>query len=129
MSLGNILKQAKIDAAKIAASGGFEVDVILTSPDAANSVTVTGIGTGTWMTFDDTEQGRSFNSSSNSIDIPEQLLIDAAYPYKNSKGYVDLEKHTVHLNDEASMTGKFVINEVHPNATLGLIVCILGKKS
>lgn len=128
MAAAALLQQAKKDAAKIASSGGFQVDAILSTKDGAVSLAVTGLATGTWMFFDDSEQGKSVNSSSNSFDIPEQQLIDAAYPYQNNRGRIDLKDHNIVVNDGASMSGSFVINEQHPNATLGLIVCILGRK-
>lgn len=127
MAIGALLQQAKKDAALFASAGGFQVDVILQPKDRSVSLPVTGLGTGTWMVFDDTRDGKSINSSSNHFDVPEQLLIDGAYPYKNSRGLISLVGHFVTLNDGAGMSGTFVINEQHPNATLGLVICMLGR--
>lgn len=123
---GALLAHARGLAAAIATSGGFTVTATLTTPDNATMLEVTGLGTGTWMVFEDMRQNKPVNSRSNSFDIPEAQLIAATYPYKNSLGRIDLRKHKVIVTDNAGLQGTFTITEDHYNATLGLIVVILG---
>lgn len=122
---GALLQHARGLAAAIATSGGFVVTAMLSTPDNATSLAVTGLGTGTWMLFEDVRQNKPVNSRSNSFDIPEAQLIAAGYPYKKN-GKVDLRKHNVTVTDDAGMQGVFTITEDHYNATLGLVVVILG---
>jgi len=71
-------------------------------------------------------KGKPVNSTSFSIDIPEVQLIAGAYPYKVN-GIINIQGHGIVLNDGAGLSGNFVIAEQHRNATLGLIVCTLGR--
>lgn len=127
MAIGALLQQVKKDAALFASAGGFQVDVIIQPKDRSTSLAVTGLATGTWMIFDDTRDGKATNSTSNHFDVPEQQLIDGGYPYKNSRGLISLVGHHITLNDGAGMSGTFVVNEQHPNATTGLIILMLGR--
>lgn len=124
---GNILALAKRDALRFSSAGGFEVTVVLSNPGGTFSLGVTGPATGTWMLFDDTANGKTVGSSSNSFTIHEVLLINGSYPYKDANGRVSMKNHKVSLDDKAGMSGSYTINEVHYNSTLGLIVCILGR--
>ncbi len=124
--IGNLLETARADAAKIVSSGGFQVSATLSKPDGSNPLAVTGLATGTWMVFDDNQQGKAVNSRSNSYTIPVAQLIAANYPYVTT-GRINLLQHKITVVDGGGMAGNFVITEQHPNTTLGLIVCLLGK--
>ena len=126
--IGSLLQLAKQDAAFIASAGGFQVDFTITTPDGVTSLSGTGLATGTWKEFMEDQKGKPVNSTSFSLDIPELQLIAGAYPYKVN-GIINIQGHGVILNDGAGMSGNFVINEQHRNATVGLIVCILGRAS
>lgn len=125
---GNLLQAARADAAKIATSGGFTVSAIITTPDNVTSLAVTGLGTGTWMAFDDLRQGKVVNSTSDSFNIPVTQLIAGNYPYLVN-GRINLLKHKIIVSDGAGMAGTFIIAEQHPNTTLGLVVCTLGRSA
>lgn len=127
---GALLQHARGLAGKIAgnATGGFSVTATLSTPDNLTTFAVTGLGTGTWMVFEDLRNNKPVNSSSNSYNIPESQLIAAAYPYKNGRGIISMVGHKVIVTDNAGLAGTFEITEQHPNATLGLIILILGKK-
>lgn len=128
--VGGLLQHARGLAASIAgnAINGFSVTATLTTPDNTTTLAVTGLGTGTWMVFEDLRNNKPVNSSSNSFDIPESQLIAGDYPYKNARGLLSLVGHKVTVTDNAGMAGVFEITEQHPNATLGLVVLILGKQ-
>lgn len=128
MSIGNLLQTARADAAKIATSGGFTVSAIISTPDGLTTLAVTGLATGTWMSFDDLRQGKPVNSRSNSFDIPIDQLIIANYPGVVN-GRANLIGHKIIVSDGAGMAGIFRITEQHPNTTLGLVVCLLGASS
>ncbi len=123
----SLLQQARADAAAfVSDTDGFGITATLTTPDNATSLAVTGLGTGTWMVFENIRQNKPVNSRSNSFDIPEAQLIAAGYPYKNA-GVVDLRDHKVIVTDDGGLQGIFTISEDHYNATFGLIVVILGN--
>lgn len=123
--IGNLLQQARQDAAKIATAGGFTVSAVLSLPDGSQPLAVTGLATGTWMVFDQTQQGKPVNSRSNSFTIPVSQLDAANFPYKDGTR-INLLKCKIFVQDGAGMAGTFTVNEQHPNTTLGLIVCLLA---
>lgn len=124
---GNLLMAARADAAKIASAGGFQVSAVLSTPDNSVQLPVVGLGSGTWMVFENLQSGKIQNGTSNSFTIPADQLIIAGYPYLKGNR-CDLKGHYVTVTDTQGMAGTFVINEQHPNTTLGLIPCILGHK-
>jgi len=127
--IGNLFQLAKQDAAFFAGtSGDWQTEFTITTPDGLTSYTGSGLSTGTWKEFMEDSKGKPANSTSFSIDIPEAQLISASYPYKIN-GIINIQGHGLQLNDGASLTGNFVIAEQHRNATLGLIVCTLGRAS
>lgn len=132
MHTGSLLQAARADYAKIASAGGFEVSAILTTKSSiipAVSISVTGLGTGTWMVFDNMTSGKPTNATSDSFNIPEDQLIAAGYPYTKADGTISIKGHTIQVTENGSLGGLFVINEQHYNATLGMVIVILGKKS
>lgn len=125
MSAGKILAQARIDAAKFTESGGFQVDVTLTTPDGSVSVNVTGTGSGRWVMFDN--EGNGVNAGKNSIRFAESTLNNAGYTVRSQKnGKVNLYHHKVSFLDANGKLQKYLIEEVFPNATTGLIICMMG---
>lgn len=128
--VGGLLQSARADAARFAADAinGFAVSATISNPDNSVSLAVTGLGTGTWMVFEDLRNNKPVNSSSNSYDIPEGQLIAGNYPYKNSRGIVSLKGHKVTVTDDKGLAGTYEVTEQHPNATTGLIILILGKQ-
>lgn len=127
---GALLQHARGLAGQIAgdANNGFSITATLSTPDNTTTIAVTGLGTGTWMVFEDLRNNKPVNSSSNSYDIPESQLIAGNYPYKNSRGLISLIGHKVSVTDNAGLAGTYEVTEQHPNATTGLVILILGKK-
>ena len=123
--MADLLRQARLDAAKIITSGGFGADITLTTKNGATTVTVKGLCTGSWISLD--TDGNPVNSTKNHVDIPEQALIDLSYPLRNAANKVDLEGHKVSFKASNGDTLNFVVSESYPNGTLGLIICMLGK--
>lgn len=124
---GKLLAQARKDALKFATSGGFQDDIILTTPDGSLTITCSVLVTGRWQSFMD-DNGKIVNSASNHICIPEAVLTALAYPVRSlTTNKVKLENHKVQAKDNNGTIFNFVINSCYPNSTTGLIVCILGQ--
>jgi hypothetical protein len=122
---GKLLMQARKDAIKFATAGGFEEDIILTTPNGLFELSFKSLTTGHTERFD--TEGNAVNSQSFHVNIPEQVLIDGNYPYTNSEGKIKLINHQVQFIDNAGANTVWVIAEQMPNKTTGLIPCILGK--
>ncbi|MBB6236495.1 hypothetical protein HDC90_001107 [Pedobacter sp. AK013] len=123
---GRLLQAARRDLNKIVSSGGFEDDIILSTPDGTITVEVKGLTTGITERYDN--EGNKVNSSKTHVSIPEETLLLLAYPVRSVKsGKVALLDHKVKVNDSNGNTQSFVITETNPNATTGLIICFLGR--
>jgi len=124
---GKLLNAIRKDALKFATSGGFEDDIILTTPDGSKSVTLTVLTTGRWQSFLD-ENGKVINTASNHICIPESALIALDYPVRSQQtNKVKLDSHKVQAKDNNGTVFNFVIDTCYPNSTTSLLVCILGQ--
>lgn len=120
---GNLLNIARRDAKKYITKGGFEVDIILTSP-ADVVLATTGLASKHWINFD--ADGNSINSKNAHICISESDLSDNGYPVRNADEEIYLKDHRVSVKDSSGILKEFVIKEWFPSETVGLIVCILG---
>ena len=122
---GKLLEQARKDARKFLSSGGFEEEMTLTHPSGAPSLTFKGLHSKHWISFD--TDGSQVNSKNAHISISEQFLNENGYVTRNPKtGNIDLYKHRISVKDSTLIEKNYVINEVQPSETFGVIICILG---
>jgi hypothetical protein len=68
------------------------------------------------------------NTKNAHIAISEKFLSDASYPYRNLSGEVSLKNHRIAVADSTGLVKNYVIREIFPDETIGLIVCILGDR-
>ncbi|WP_300440687.1 hypothetical protein [Christiangramia sp.] len=121
---GSILQAAKADAKKIITSGGFEVDITLSTPSGDKTFLTTGLGSKHHLSFD--TDGMPMSSKQAHVCVDEQVLLDNDYPVRNANGEIDLYKHKVSFKDSSGIVKSYVVREQFPNETLGLITLILG---
>ncbi|HMI01627.1 MAG TPA: hypothetical protein VK541_04050 [Pedobacter sp.] len=123
---GKLLLQARKDAIKFVSAGGFEEDILIKTKDETIELAVKGLTSGHTQIFDN--DGNGVISTSFHIDVPEQFFIEADFPYINPRsGKIDLKGYKVFSPDNTQAVRHYVVNETHPNATTGLIICILGR--
>lgn len=119
---GDILQAARNDAKKILASGGFEEDITLSTPDGGLTISTKGLATKHHINF---EMEGPVNSKNAHICIDESDITDKNYIVRNSDGEVNLLSHKVQVSDNTGEIKKYLIKEHFPNETLGLIICVL----
>lgn len=124
MSAGSILMAAKADAKKIVLSGGFEVEITLSTPSEDLTFKTTGLGSKHHLSFD--TDGSPVSSKQAHVCVDEKVLSDNNYPVRNPKGEVDLYSHRVSFKDSSGIEKKYIVREQFPNETLGLITLNLG---
>ena len=121
---GSLIQLAKRDAKKFVTSGGFQVDIKLTTKSRDKNLELTGFATKHHINFD--SDGLPVNSKNVHICIDEDILKANSYPVRNAKGEVDLVGHFVTYMDSTDTNRNYVIRETFPDEVLGLIVCILS---
>lgn len=103
----------------------FTKVITFTSPDYIQSVSVRGFVSKHNMSID-AATGLPVNSRNAHVSVSFKTLDDAGYDYRNNKGEITLRNHRVKFtlfNREL----EFLINEVMPSDTAGIIVCTLGE--
>lgn len=119
-----LLEQAKKDIKDITTNlDGWGVSIVFTAPDDS-TVTIRGLHTKHHMAID--EDGHRVNSKNAHISFAEESLTDAAYIVRDASGSVNLTGHRVTVKDSTGIDKNYVIREVFPDETIGLIACILG---
>ena len=73
------------------------------------------------------ETGEPLNTKNVHISVVESVLNDADYTTRNANREIDLNKHTIQWTDASGLNFKFLVNEIMPSETLGLIVITLGQ--
>ena len=121
---GNLLQRARRDSLKYLTKGGFEETIFLKTKNGLNEALTTGFSSKHHINFD--ADGNSINSKNAHICISETELVSLGYPVRNANNEVDLYLHRVSVSDSSGLTKEYVINEIFPDETLGLITCILG---
>ncbi len=115
--------QVKKDIEQIT-SNTDEWAVVITfiSPDSVTA-TITGLRSKIHLGVD--TDGAAVNSRKAHISFSEKFLIDAGYPVRNDAGEVAIVGHRVNVADSTGVIKKYVIQNVYPDETIGLIPCTL----
>ena len=121
---GSLIQLAKRDAKKFVTSGGFQVDIKLTTKSRDKNLELTGFATKHHINFD--SDGLPVNSKNVHICIDEDILKLNNFPCRDAKGEVNLVGNFVTYMDSSNTDRTYIIREHFPDETLGLIVCILS---
>jgi len=122
--MGRILDLARRDSKRYVTSGGFEVNITITTPNGVNTLAMTGYASKHFINFD--SDGLPINSKNVHISFDENILVENSYPVRNSNNEVSLLNHKVSYPDSTGNIRTYIIRETFPDETLGLIVCILS---
>ena len=123
-SLFDIIKR---DAKFIVNSGGYQIDIQLTTKDESKTVNIQGWAVKVSGAFD--TDGNQVNTKNVHITIDEQRLVDLGYPFRTFKkkiDEVDLEDHIVSFKDSSGQVKSYVVIQTVPDENLGLITLWLG---
>ena len=115
-----IFERARTDSKR------YSQEVSLTFYKIANTeYTVKGLATRHHLGVDP-DTGLTVNSRNVHCTVSESLLTTQGYSTRNSNGDVNLVNSFVKYADATGVVRTYKINEVLPDDSLGLIVCILG---
>lgn len=120
---GGILQAARADFKKFITTGGFQEEIILSTPDGSTVINTTGLATKHHINFD--TDGNPVNSKNVHICIDESDLVAKGYTVRNSAKEVALLNHLVSFPDNTGIIKNYKIRETLPDETLGGIVCLL----
>ena len=118
------LAAARNDWKRFVNAGGFQVEIVLKTPDELTEITVLGLAMKHHLSID--SDGRELSAKNVHISIIEADLVAESYPVRNSAGEVSLLKHKVSYPDSTGNIKDYVIIRTYPDETVGVITCILG---
>jgi hypothetical protein len=121
----NFKDRAKRDIARFLENPNDYNSIVFLAP-TGQTATVTGIDSKIHLGVD--EGGNPVNSKKATISVSESSLINAGYPVRDAKGEVALRRHKVDVSDSTGIVKKYVVQEIFPDETVGLITCILGDR-
>ncbi len=121
---GDLLQLAREDAKFFVTQAGFQEEIILMTPTRDMQLSLTGFASKHWLSHD--TDGLSVNAKNVHVTIDESVLVANGYQTRNSKGEISLTRHIVSFPDSTGISKDYVVREVYPNETLGLIVMILN---
>jgi len=120
----SLLDQAKNDYKAILDSkNDWSVDVTVTNPITAQTVTIAGHGMTHHLKFD-LDKGQAVNSRQSHITLSIDSLVDAGYTLFDANNKVALYKHNVSFSGD-----NYYITECFPDLTLNIVTCILSVKN
>jgi hypothetical protein len=122
---GDLFDIIKRDAKQFVTTGGYQVDIKLSTENNSHSVNVTGWAAKIAWSFD--SDGNQVNTSNAHITIDEDLLIAANYPYRNAKKEVSMLQHQVSFKDSTGEVRNYRVRENLPDDNLGLLYLVLGN--
>ena len=119
------LQAAKNDWVRFTEKGGFQTEIILTPKNAVATYSIMGLATKHNVKLD--SDGVPINGENIRITICEQSLVNANYPYRNTDNKISLFNHLASFIDSSNNQKNYIIKEVIPDETTGVITCILAN--
>ena len=114
----------KRDAKQFINSGGYQVDLTITTPDNNLTINITGWAVKHSGSFD--SDGNQVNTKIVKATVDEAVLVANGINVRNYKDEISLIKYRVSFSDSSGNLKNYVVRENLPDENLGLIVLILG---
>lgn len=102
---------------------GFAVDLTFTRPDKSVTVIIPGQHCKHNLNVD--TEGNVVSSKKAFMSFSEKVLVATGYVVRNSKQEVDLVNHLLSVKDSSGILKNYIISQIFPDETIGLITCIL----
>lgn len=119
-----MIDQAITDIQRITSdASGFGVSLAFVDPDG-DTATINGLHAKIHMAMD--TEGNTVNSKKAHISFSEAELNAQGYVIRNAARECSMKDHKVTVSDSTGQSWQYIIREVYPDETVGLIVCILG---
>jgi hypothetical protein len=121
---GSLFDLIKRDAKQIINSGGYQVNIELTTPDNTQVINITGWAVKHHISFD--SDGNQVNTKTVRATIDEDVLKNLNYPFRNAKNEIRLISHKLSFADSSGEVKNYIVRENFPDENLGLISLLLG---
>lgn len=121
--MASLFDLVKRDAKRYINAGGYQLDIIMLTPDKSKTINITGWAVKHVISFD--SDGNQVNTEISRITVDEDVLIANGISVRNSKGKISLLNYKVKFTDSSGVLRSFNVREQLPDQNLGLIMLIL----
>jgi hypothetical protein len=121
--MASLFDLVKRDAKRYINAGGYQLDIIMLTPDKAKTINITGWGVKHAISFD--SDGNQVNTKISRVTVDEDVLVEKGITVRNAKGSIDLDDYKIKFKDSSGILRGYNVREVLPDQNLGLIMLIL----
>jgi hypothetical protein len=120
-----MLETARADARKIVSDpAGATSEMTFVSEGGAHTAVIWGLDAVTHYNY---SEAMTVNTQNGRVTISEQELVDKGYPTRDARGDINLTGGTVSLADANGTIRRYLIEQAHPDNTLGMVTLIVGN--
>lgn len=121
--MASLFDLVKRDAKRIINAGGYQIDIIMLTPDKSKTIEITGWAVKHAISFD--SDGNQVNTKISRATIDEDTPVAKGITVRNAKGSVNLVNYKVKFKDSSGVLRGYNVREVLADQNFGLIMLIL----
>ena len=121
--MASLFDLVKRDAKRYVNAGGYQLDIIMLTPDKTKTINITGWAVKHVISFD--SDGNQVNTKISRITVDEDVLVAKGIVVRNAKGSIALLDYKVKFADSSGVLRGYNVREQLPDQNLGLIMLIL----
>lgn len=121
--MASLFDLVKKDAKRHINSGGYQLDIVIITPDKSKTINITGWAVKHVNMFD--SDGNQVITKIARITVDEDVLVSNGITVRNAKGEVALKNYKVKFVDSSGVLRSYSVREQLPDQNFGLIMLIL----
>lgn len=121
--MASLFDLVKRDAKRYVNAGGYQLDIIMLTPDKSKTINITGWAVKHVNMFD--SDGNQVITKIARITVDEDVLVASGITVRNAKGEIALLNYKVQFVDSSGVLRSYNVREQLPDQNFGLIMLIL----
>lgn len=121
--MASLFDLVKRDAKRYVNAGGYQLDIIMFTPDKSKTINITGWAVKHVNMFD--SDGNQVITKIARITVDEDVLVASGITVRNAKGEIALLNYKVQFVDSSGVLRSYNVREQLPDQNFGLIMLIL----
>jgi len=121
--MASLFDLVKRDAKRYVNAGGYQLDIIMLTPDKTKTINITGWAVKHVNMFD--SDGNQVITKIARITVDEDVLVASGITVRNAKGEIALLNYKVQFVDSSGVLRSYNVREQLPDQNFGLIMLIL----
>jgi hypothetical protein len=121
--MASLFDLVKRDAKRYVNAGGYQLDIVMLTPDKTKTINITGWAVKHVNMFD--SDGNQVITKIARITVDEDVLVASGITVRNAKGEIALLNYKVKFVDSSGVLRSYNVREQLPDQNFGLIMLIL----